>query len=890
MAIQPLFFDIFARDKTKKVFDDLAAQASGLGRNFKDFGKSYSMYVTAPIVAAGALTLRAAADFEESMNAVNAAAGGLDASSFEAVRDLAIDLGAATQYSASEAAEAIENLIKNGLTASQVLDGAAAAAVNLAGATGGQLAPAADVVTDVMAQFNKQATELGNVADQVSGVLVASKMGFDDYRLAIGQAGGVAGKLGVSFEDMNAALAATSAAFNGGSDAGTSFKTFLQRLVPQTGDAAGAMEQLGLEFFDAEGKMKSMAAIAEELKTGLAGLSDEQRIAAMTDIFGTDAMRTAIMLGEQGADGINRFAAAIDAVDADSQAAARMQGFNGAMRELTGAIESLQIAIADSGLLRWATDAVIAVTGFVRGLVDTNPEILKWGTVVAGLAALLGPVIIGLGALAAAIGAIGIPVAAAIVGVVALGAAFAAWSGDILPVVTAVWDSLAGTFGGPLSELLTSAGGALAAMGEAAGATLSAIGALFQQVFGVTVGEAFTAYLGFVNEFWTTTASVFGEVAGRAIIAFVDVVTLGFETVTGVLKAFTALLAGDFSGALSLYDQTFRKLWGGLGAVVSEAFDGLGELITERMDVMRQAVEVGATAIGEAFVKMKDVVIDAIVGMVTIVSDYMVTKLNAVWDTAKSAVQGFGDAVYNLYDAVAGNSYIPDMVDIVEDEMVNRLGGVWRKAEGDVERTKGVFEGLGTTISNGLRDTLKDGVTDIREFAELGAKILEDMAGRILDSAFRPLETALNQIFAGPQLATATAGGVPLPLPKPAVAGVGEAAAGGLLGGIGDAIGSLFAGFFAGGGFVPPGQWGVAGESGAEPVYGGRTGLTVVPHGSDGGGPAAMHFTLRVEGNGDKELLQRAQLVAAAAVEQGLKAYDRTVDGRQARRRADEGF
>ena len=76
MAVQPLFFDIFARDNTKKVFDDLKAQAAGLGRNFRDFGQSYSMYVTAPIVAAGALTLKAAGDFEEGMNAVNAAAEG----------------------------------------------------------------------------------------------------------------------------------------------------------------------------------------------------------------------------------------------------------------------------------------------------------------------------------------------------------------------------------------------------------------------------------------------------------------------------------------------------------------------------------------------------------------------------------------------------------------------------------------------------------------------------------------------------------------------------------------------------------------------------------------------------------------------------------------------
>lgn len=760
MGIQALFFDIFARDKTKKVFDDLKAQAAGLGRSFRDFGQSYSMYVTAPIVAAGALTLKAAGDFEEGMNAVNAAAGGLDPATFEQVRDLAISLGAETQYSASEAAAAIEMLIKNGLTATEVLNGAADAAVRLAAATGGELAPSADVVTDVMAQFNKEATELGNVADQVSGVLVASKLGFDDYRLAIGQAGGVAGKLGVTFEDFNAAIAATSSAFASGSDAGTSFKTFLQRLVPQSDAAAGAMQRLGLEFFDASGNMKPMAEIAEELKTAMAGLSDEAKIDTLTQIFGSDAIRTAIMLGEQGADGINKFTEAIAAVSANDQAEARMQGFNGAMRELGGAIESLQIAIADSGLLQWATDFVKGVTDIVRSLIDTNPELLKWSVIIAGLTAVLGPVLVAVGAVAAAIGAIGIPVAAAIAGIVALTAA-----------VVAFWPEI----------------------------------------------EAGVALLG-----------------------------------EWAVKLHEGFVAG--------------------------------------MEAGRQAVVDGAAAIAEAFIAMKDAALAAVAALVDGVTEWMTTKLNAVWEGVTSKIDWVGDQFEGLYDAVVGNSYIPDLVDGVEAEMVGRLGKTWDKVGKDVEKTKGVFEGLGTTITTGLRDVLKDGVTDIREFAELGAKILEDMAGRLLDSAFAPLEQGLNALFAGPQMATAAAGGVPLPLPRPAGGGIVQAAGGGLLGFLGDAIGGLFAGFFAEGGRVPPGQWGIAGERGPEPIFGGSTGLTVVPHREGGGGAANFNFTLRVEGNGDRELLQRAELVARAAVEQGISAYDRTIDARQDRRRADRGF
>jgi hypothetical protein len=116
----------------------------------------------------------------------------------------------------------------------------------------------------------------------------------------------------------------------------------------------------------------------------------------------------------------------------------------------------------------------------------------------------------------------------------------------------------------------------------------------------------------------------------------------------------------------------------------------------------------------------------------------------------------------------------------------------------------------------------------------------------------------------------------------------GGSTGGGLMSMLSNVVGSLFAGGFASGGHIPAGMWGMTGENGPEPIFGGRTGVTVQPNGG-GGRPVNMNFTLRVEGNGDKELLQRADLVARRAVEQGIASYDRTIDSRQARRRADTG-
>lgn len=369
----------------------------GLGNSMQAMGKSMSLGLSAPIAAFGAVTLKTAGDFEASMNRVGAATGTTGAE-LKALENLAIDLGSSTSKSASESADMLEMLAKNGLSAQQILEGAAEAAITLSEATGGDLSRSADVATNVMAQFGLKAKDLARVVDQITGVTLASQHDFEDYSLAIGQAGGVAGGLGVSLTDFNAVLAATSDTFNSGSDAGTSFKTFLTRLVPQSDGAADAMKKLGLEFFDSNGKMKSMADIAQELQDGLKGLSDEAKNNYLTTIFGQDALRTALAMGAQGRAGIIATTEEISKQGiAQEQADARMKGLNGSLEELAGAFEKLQIVIANSGLLDLVTTIVQKVTEWVRALSEVNPEILKWGTIIAGVAAALGPLAIGIG-------------------------------------------------------------------------------------------------------------------------------------------------------------------------------------------------------------------------------------------------------------------------------------------------------------------------------------------------------------------------------------------------------------------------------------------------------------------------------------------------------------
>jgi TP901 family phage tail tape measure protein len=253
----------------------------------------------------------------------------------------------------TQAAAAIEMLARNGLTMEQIMAGAAEGTIALANATGGEFSLAADVMTDAMAQFGIESGDLEQVIDGITGVVNNSKFTMDDFAYALAQGGGVAATVGVEFDDFTTAIAVMSPLFASGSDAGTSFKTMLTRLVPASGPAADAMSELGIlaedgsnAFFDAEGNLKSMADISGVLNSALAGLSEEQKNAALSTIFGSDAMRAAAALAGITAEEFETMSENINTSgQAFQSAGTRVDNVKGAMEILGGIFEALGIQL-----------------------------------------------------------------------------------------------------------------------------------------------------------------------------------------------------------------------------------------------------------------------------------------------------------------------------------------------------------------------------------------------------------------------------------------------------------------------------------------------------------------------------------------------------------------
>lgn len=334
-------------------------------------------------LAVGTTVVMATANFEKAMSGVQAATHE-SAAGMNALREAALDAGASTSFSASEAAAGIENLAKAGLSTKDILDGGLAGALDLAAAGNMQVADAAEAAAGAMAQFKLEGDQATHVADLLAAGAGKAQGDVSDMVMALKQAGTVSAQTGLSLEETVGALSAMAEQSLLGSDAGTSFKTMLAALTPNSKKAADAMERYNINAFDAQGNFVGMTELAGQLQAGLSGLTDEQRAMALETIFGSDAVRAASIVYDNGAEGIANWTAKVnDAGYAAETAAIQLDNLQGDVEALKGALQTafIQSGSESQGMLRGitqlATDTVNLTTeaekadGALGGLRDS---------------------------------------------------------------------------------------------------------------------------------------------------------------------------------------------------------------------------------------------------------------------------------------------------------------------------------------------------------------------------------------------------------------------------------------------------------------------------------------------------------------------------------------
>lgn len=369
----------------------LAAKLDAQRQAFTAVGRG--MVVAGGLVAAGlVLATKRAADFDQAMSNVQAATHE-SAENMGLLREAALEAGASTVYSAQEAAGAIEELAKAGLSTQAIIGGGLTGALNLAAAGGLDVSKAAGVASTTLQQFNLKGDKASHVADVLAAGAGKAMGDVSDLGMALGQSGTVASQFGLSLEETTGSLAAFASKGLLGSDAGTSFRAMLLRLANPTGEAADKMKELGIQAYDAQGNFVGMTGLAGQLEKGLADLTDEQRSAALAIIFGQDAIRSANILYEEGAKGIADWTSKVDdAGYAAETAEKRLDNLNGDLEKLSGAFDTALIGLGQSGQgpLRVAVQGITDLVDGFNGMPEGGQVAVYWIGAAAAAAALAG--------------------------------------------------------------------------------------------------------------------------------------------------------------------------------------------------------------------------------------------------------------------------------------------------------------------------------------------------------------------------------------------------------------------------------------------------------------------------------------------------------------------
>lgn len=296
------------------------------------------------------------------------------------IRERAMQLGQDTVFGNTDVARGMTELVKAGVQLKDVLGDASEAALNLATAGGLELAEAAETMSTAMNAF--KVIDATHAADILAGAANASATDVHELRYSLAACSAVAAGAGVSFEDTNTALAVFAQNGLKGSDAGTSLKTMLSNLIPRTDTQVAAFSKLGLitekgtsAFFNQKGEVKSLAEIAGLLQSKLKGLTKEEQMSTLYDMFGSDAIRGGMILMREGAEGVTEMFEEMSKVTAKEMAITQLDNLKGDIDELSGAWENFQITLMSGN----ATSGLRSFTQELTDLVKLGTEGLKDG-------------------------------------------------------------------------------------------------------------------------------------------------------------------------------------------------------------------------------------------------------------------------------------------------------------------------------------------------------------------------------------------------------------------------------------------------------------------------------------------------------------------------------
>ena len=752
-----------AQSEADRVSTNMATKVgnniTGIGKSMTSVGSTLTKSVTVPLLGIGTAGLKVASDFDSAMSGVKAISGATG-EEFDALRAKAIELGGSTAFSANEVAEAMTEMAKAGWDSQQILDGMGGV-LDAAAASGENLGTVSTIVADAITGFGMEAKESTRVADLLTQSANSGTIGINDLGESFKYIAPVAGSMGLSIEDVTTALSAMSMSGIKGSQAGTSLRGVLTRMVKPTDQVAAAMDELGIVLTNSDGTFKSLDQILSEMRGSFSGLTDEQKTYYAATLAGQEGMSGLLSLLNMSQEEYDEIAASMDNASGVAKETAEVMRDNLAadVEELGGSLESLAITLAEHIIPHLRT-FVQWLTELVGKFTDLDPETQKTILKFAGIAAAIGPVILILGKLVTGIGSIisafgklkaaipaikgglvaikgaiaGIsaPVAAVIAVIVALVAAFATlWktNEEFRNKMVAIWNQIKGTFDKLCQGIVD---------------RLNKLGFDFENI-----GEVLSAiWKGFCDLLAPYFEGVFQYIA--------DTFDTIVNVILGILDFFIAIFTGDWEGAWDAIKGIFESVWNGIVAW----FQNIGNTLLGMLDVVLGWF---GTTWDETWTNIKQFFVDIWNGITSFFSN--------VINSIKMAVSNFITTIINFFAQLPTNiaNFITNAYNSVVTWVSNMVAKAREMGQNFLNAVVSFFTNLPYKVGYFIGNTLTNIViwvgNMVTKAREMGTNFLNtvvsfftQLPGKILQfitSAFNNIQTwATNMVNKAREMGT----------------------------------------------------------------------------------------------------------------------------------------
>ena len=315
-------------------------------------------------------------DFEAAMSQVKAVSGATG-SEFDKLTAKAKEMGATTKFTATQSAEAFNYMAMAGWDSQQMLDGIEGI-LNLAAASGEDLGTTSDIVTDALTAFGLKASDAAHFSDVLAQSAASANTNVSMMGESFKYVAPIAGAMKYSVEDTSLALGLMANASVKGSMAGTSLKTALANMAAPTDKMATAMKKYGISLTDSNGNMKTLKGVLDNLRSSLGGLSETEKTAAASTIFGKEAMSGMLAIINATESDYNKLADSINNADgaASRMSDTMLDNLEGSITLLQSAMDGVKISFGERlspyvrGIADWLTDQMPNIEQGLNEMMD----------------------------------------------------------------------------------------------------------------------------------------------------------------------------------------------------------------------------------------------------------------------------------------------------------------------------------------------------------------------------------------------------------------------------------------------------------------------------------------------------------------------------------------